>query len=269
MICLIDTQEMPRVGIITRIRRALRGYKGITDRNIVILGMRVLYITVDKTPSMRTGTVQKRIQFAVSRMRTERVGKVQFTKNFPYRELILREGFDEIDESHLMELFTGKIVSALSGADKAAAFFANRLIGNAERVFCDMCSQFRYVMATLESDGTRLIAALGRRLGISIIGQPTEKQLLKADVAVFFSPPRLTTVLPDHCIAVPVTGAAPDGVVCRKFVSGVTVELANGKTPDIPDGFDHEPLFAAAMDAGTLRGEDVRLSDIKMTEVYM
>lgn len=269
MICLIDTQETPDVGIFTRIRRIHRGYKGITARTIVILGVRALYISIDKTPSMRMIIIKKRIHYAAEKMRRDHVGKVLFSEKFTYKELVLREGFDEIDESYLMAALAGKIVSAFSGSDKVAAFFANRLTSDAERAFYDMCRHFRYVMAVMESDCGQLFANLGKRLGISVIGQPTEKQLSKADVAVFFSPPRVPTVLPEKCIAIPVNNRALDGVVYSKFVSEVKLALGNAKALDIPDGFAHEPLYAAAIDAGTLHREDVLLREVKIMDMYV
>ncbi len=269
MICLIDTQDTPKVGIITRVSRAHRGYKGINYKDIIVLGMRALYVTIDKTPSMPSITAQNRVKHAAERMRASHAGKVLFSKNFPYRELVLREGFDDIDESLLMETLIGKIVTEFSGRDKVGAFFANRLTGSAERTFCEMCRDFRYVMAALDSDSSRLLGSLSRRLGISVIGQPTIQQLSKADVAVFYSPPRSAVVLPEKCIAIPVSDTYLDDVIYSKAVTGVTFELNSRRALSIPDGFPHEPLFAAAIDAGTLRREDVLLKDIKITDMYV
>lgn len=266
MICLVDIEETPVVGIMTRIRRARRGYRGLTFGYRIIFGMRTLTITIDVTPLMPLKTIQKRIQYAAEKMRAVRAGKVLFSKKFPYRELLLREGFDEMDEGRLLELLVGKIIFGFSGSDKIAALFAHHLTGEAERVFCDMCRDFKYVMAAVESE--RLFRTLGRRLGISVIGQPTDSQLSKADVAVFFDPPERRIVLPDKCIAVPVKGSALDGVVCSKAVCGLSVELSSGFTPDIPEGFAHEPLIAAALDTGTLRREDVLVRDIKILDMY-
>lgn len=269
MICLLDTEDLPDVSFIARIGRARRGYKGIIARDLAILGVRVLYITIDKTPSISQETVKKRIKYAAERMHTARIGKVLFSKNFPYREIVLREGFDEIDEGSLMETLAGKIAAEFAGADKVAAFFADRMTASAEQTFCALCRDFRYVMAVVESEAGRLFASLGRRLGISVIGQPTGKQLLKADVAVFFNAPHVTTVLPEKCIVIPVGDIALERIVARKAVSGISVGLINGKKPDIPNGFSHGPLFAVAIDAGTLHHEAVFLHDIRITDIAM
>jgi hypothetical protein len=268
MICLVDIEETPAVGIMTRIRRARGGYRGLTSGYRVILGIRTLNITIDVTPSMPLKTIQKRIKYAAERMHAVHAGKVLFSDKFPYRELLLREGFDEMDEGRLLELLAGKIISEYSGSDKVAAFFARHITGEAERIFCDMCRYFKYVMAAVESDSGWLMNILGRQLGISVIGQPTQRQLSKADVAVFFDPPEQRIVLPEKCIAIPVNDAALDGVVCSKAVSGLTVELSAGITQDVPVGFAHEPLIAAALDTGTLRREDVRVRDIRISDMY-
>ena len=268
MICLLDTLDTPDVGFIKRIRRARRGYKGLHTGETVILGMKVLCVTIDRTPSIPLKTIQKRIAYAAERMRAAHTRKVLFSKNFPYRALVLREGFDEMNESRLLELLAGKIAASFSGRDKVAAFFAQRLTGEAERAFCDLCRDYKYVMSAVDSDDGRLYNALGRRIGISVIGHPTEKQLSKTDVAVFFSPPERKTVLPDKCIAIPVNNAALSGVVCRKAVSGMTVELADGKVPDIPDGFAAEPLIAAAIDAGSLHRGDILIRGLDIKDMY-
>lgn len=243
------------------------GYRGLHSSCSVILGIRSLKITMDVAPSMTSNTIRKRIGYVVERMRSERTGKVVFSDDFPYRELILREGFDETDDRLLKEIVAGKIVKAFSGKDKVAAFFGRRLTGEAERVFSEMCQNFKYVMAAVETDGG-LYHSMGKRFGISVIGQPTEKQLEKADVAVFFCPPATKTVLPEKCVVIPVTGGALKGVICRKIVSEQTIALVNGKKHDIPNGFPHEPFYSAALDAGTLRREDLQIYNLKIRDLY-
>jgi hypothetical protein len=269
MICLLGTAETPDVGIITRVRRARKGYRGVSARELLILGVRTLHITLDKTPSISQKIIKKRIKYASSLMRSERVSQVFFAKNFPYRELVLREGFDEMDECLLMKLFAGKLATEFADGEKVAAFFAERLTGDAERIFSELCRAFRYVIAVSEADGSQLFAAFGRQLGISVIGRPTPKQLLRADVAVFFSPPKQEMVLSEKCVVIPVTASALEGVVCRNVVTGITVSLVNGMQPDIPEGFQPGPLYAAAIRAGTLRLGDVLIQNIKMADMYM
>lgn len=268
MICLFDQQDAPDAGILTRIRLARRGYRGLYTGEALILGIRVMTATIDTTPSIPLKTVRKRIGYAAERMRAKRVRKVIFSERFPYRELVLGEGFDEMDDSRLLELFAGKIASVFSGRDKVAAFFARRLTSEAEHTFCQLCREFKYVMSAVEETDGRLYHGLCRGLGISVIGQPTEKQLSRADVAVFFSPPVRQTVLPEKCVAIPVRPSALDGVVCRKAVAGMTVELATGEAPNIPDGFPLMPLIAAAVDAGSLRREDVLVRTLEFKDMY-
>jgi hypothetical protein len=234
----------------------------------MILGLRILYIKVDVAPSMPLKAVYKRIGCAAERMRAERTGVLLISKKFPYRELVSREGFVEADECRLTALLAGKIVSKFAGRDKVAAFFARRLTSEAERVFREMCRDFKYVMAAVESDCGVLFNALGRRLGISVIGQPTAQQLSKADVAVFFDPPARPVILPEKCVAIPACAAALQGVVCRKAVDGLTIELGDDVLSAIPDGFAQEPLIAAALEAGTLRRQDVLVRDLKIRDIY-
>jgi len=268
MICLFDKQDAPDAGILTRIRRTRRGYKGLRTGETLILGIRAMTATLDITPSMPMKVVRKRIRYAAERMRAVRVRKVLFSEDFPYRELVLGEGFDEMDDSRLPELLAGKIASVFSGRDKVAAFFAERLTSEAEHVFRQLCREYKYVMSAVEYYDGRLYHDLIRGLGISVIGQPTERQLAKADVAVFFSPPVRQTVLPEKCVAIPVCPAALDGVVCRRAVAGMAVELTNGKAPHIPGGFPSMPLIAAAIDAGSLSREEVLVRTLEFKDMY-
>ncbi|NLA85831.1 MAG: hypothetical protein GX847_00825 [Clostridiales bacterium] len=269
MICLFDWQEMPDTGILTRIRSARRVYKGFRAGETVVLGMRVMHVTIDISPEMPLKTIRKRIGCAAELMRAKRAGKVLFFNNFPYREHVLWEGFDEMNEERLTEQLAGKIASAFAGGDKVAALFARRLTGEAERVFSALCRDFKYIMAAVEADEGRLYQALGKKLGISVIGHPTEKQLLKADVAVFFSPPTCQTVLPDKCVAIPVNKEAMKGVVCRRAVSGLTVELPDGRMTDIPKGFAPEPLITAAIEAGTLDPGEIMVRSLEFSDMYV
>ncbi len=269
MICLFDWQETPDTGILMRIKNARRGYKGFHAGETVVLGMRVMHVTLDISPEMPVKTIRKRIGCAAELMRAKRAGKVLFFNNFPYRDLVLWEGFDEMNEERLTEQLAGRIASAFSGGDKAAAFFARRLTGEAERVFSALCRDFKYIMAVVEADEGRLYQALGKKFGISVIGQPTERQLSMADVAVFFSPPTQQTVLPDRCVAIPVNKAAMKGVVCRRTVSGLTVELPDGRMTDIPKGFAPEPLITAAIDTGTLNPSEIMVRSLEFSDMYV
>ncbi|NMA24104.1 MAG: hypothetical protein GX936_00390 [Clostridiales bacterium] len=267
---MFDRQNAPDTSIFSRIRLALRGYRGLHTGETLILGIRVMTATLDIAPSIPLKTVRKRIGYAAERMHARRVRKVLFSEKFPrtYRELVLGEGFDEMDGSRLPELLAGKIASVFSGHDKVAAFFARRLTGEAEHTFRQLCRDFKYVMTAVEENDGRLYHELCRGLGISVIGHPTDKQLAKADVAVFFSPPARRTVLPEKCVAIPVYPAALDGVVCRRAVAGMAVEPAAGEAPNTPDGFRLMPLIAAAIDAGSLRREDVIVRTLEFRDIY-
>lgn len=265
MICLLDTVEIANAGLLTRIRRAIKKNLDITAESIVIYGIRVLYMRMGISPSMKGKLVRKRMRQAVDMMRGARVGSVLFSKNFPYRDVILREGFQAMDESALIELLAGAIAARCAEGKEAAVFFADRMTGSAERAFRVICRQYRYIM-TVSPGNSRLFTELTRSLGISVLQQPTESQLLKAQVAVFFAPPLGKTVLSDSCIAVPVKTHFVETVDCRRVVTGVTIGLTGGEHNQVPAGFAAEPLVAAALEAGTLRLEDIQMTDLKITE---
>lgn len=265
MICLIDTEDIPDAGIIKRFIRFLRGYRGIATAPVTILGLRALYLRIQVNPTISQRAIEKRIKNACRAMIEKQVSMVLFSKNFPYKPNLLREGFDEMESSLLFETLAGKIATDFAGDGKCAVLFAKRLTGSALAVLDDLCAGFRYVMVESESDGGGIVSSLGRRFGISVIMHPTALQLLNADAAVFFDPPGRKSILPDRCLTVAVTKPALTGVVFREAVTGLMIELTGGKTMNIPDSFPIEPLLAVALYAGTIGREDMILRGVLTT----
>lgn len=266
MICLIDMVDAPKAGVFKRLIRVMKGYRGFSSSCITVLGMRALFLRIHITPAMSLKATEKRIKSACAAMDAKHVGKVLFSKNFPYMRSVLREGFDEMESSLLYETLAGKIASGYPGTGKYAVLFANRLTVSALAALNDLCAGFRYVMLETETGGAEIVSSLGRRFGISVILHPTAQQLNNADTAVIFDPPGCKTILPDQCLTVAVTKSALEGVVFKKAVTGLTVGLAGGKAINIPENFPKEPLLAMALYAGTIGREDLILRGLITTD---
>jgi hypothetical protein len=273
MYCLLSTEDKDPVGLFGRIKRGLSGDKGLIIRETVVLGVRVLGITIEVFPGMKTEDVRAAIRRAVDAMRRERVREICFAKNFPYRALFLREGFDEMGSLLLMTTLAGRIssylggqISAVSGDGKYAAIFAAKLTVAVLRTLSELCASFKYLMVTTESGGGREFEALRRRTGISVIERPTPRQLMNADVAVVFGPLRRSVLLPAKCIAFGIGDNALSGVDCGRVVSGLRLELAAGREERLPEIFSRDVLISAALCAGTLKADDIVLRDVLLAE---
>jgi len=196
-------------------------------------------------------------------MRLHRADSVLFSENFPYRDLVLGEGFMEADGRTLMETLAGTIAERAAGSRRSAALFTDRLTSGAARTLTEMCRSFRTVMLISDS-GAETCRALGRQFGISVVTNPPAGQLHDADAAVFFSAPRNGAVLSENTVAIPSAPAALGGVTYHTAVRGVQIELAGGMAGMIPEGFAPVPLVSAALESLALGREAVRLTSYEL-----
>ncbi|SHH63873.1 hypothetical protein SAMN02745823_00578 [Sporobacter termitidis DSM 10068] len=265
MICLIGAEETARAGWWRRLRRAAAHDKGFSAGDEVVLGVRMLRAVIESSPGMKPEALRKRIKNAAEWMRARRVRQVIFAKNFPYRALVLREGFDEMDGGALWEALAGRIAARFGGDSHCAALFAGRLTMAVLRTLTELCASFKYLMVTTETGSGREFDALRRRTGVSVIEQPTDRQLSRADVAVIFGPQKRLVVLPPECVALGVGAGALEGVLFGRAVSELTLGLTDERESELPSGFPRDVLFSAALNAGTLQPEDIVIQDVRLT----
>lgn len=262
---MIDAQDRPQGSLWSRVARRFRRQHDYKDHYISVLGIRVLHLTVDKWRCKSPQAVHKRLQAMFERLQAARVGKVLFSQNFPYRLLFLTQWFTELSERSLMELMAGEIAVERSMERNCVAFFTDHMTVNAELVLIELCRSFRYLLLIADA-GDAFSLSLGRRYGISVITDPTDEQLLRAETAVFFNAPHHRTVLSDGCITVPVDRDALNDVHCSVYVDGITVGFKDGRALCLPEGFPASALISAALDAGTTSRDELQLEAVRLVK---
>jgi hypothetical protein len=267
MVALVDAKEATGRRFLGRVRRRLFGVHGLSAVYDEILGMNTMLITIETAGDFSSRETEKQIFTAAEIIRKSGCKKICFSKNFPYRDEFSREGFVEIEDGILYERLAGRIVAHIEGEDKTAVLFAKYLSLHSERALTALCEGFRYVMADIETGGGRVIDRLAKQYGVSIIERPSQRQLDNADAAVFFHAPERKTVLSDRCVAIAAGKDALAGVTCGKVVSDIKIALKSEKALNLPEKFPINSLTAAAMDAGMLFPDEIRLLDVEITRL--
>jgi hypothetical protein len=265
MFALVDAKDVPEGGFLRRLRRRVSGRAGVNSGYQEILGMKTFCLTFQMTGGLTPRDIRKQVLAAAEAIRGSGCEEICFSKIFPYRDELLREGFVEIDDGILYERLAGNIALRFSGRDKSAVLFAKRLSHHSERALKSLCEGFRYVMADIEAGGGRVIERLAKQYGVSIIERPSARQLANADTAVFFSPPAQQIVLPDRCVAVAVSKEALTGVTCSSLASGLKIALKHGKALNLPEKYPINSIAAAAMKAGTVFPGEIELLEVSIT----
>ncbi len=267
MICLMDAESAPAARETSKTRRGRKKDEGVRCRLVAVLGMRAVHITIEQFEEQPGRThsqaVLNRIGTAAGLMRRHRAATVLFSENFPYRGLVLGEGFMEADERTLMETLAGAIAGKAARSRRSAVLFTDCLTSGAMRTLLELCQSFRTVML-VSGSGADTCRALGRQLGISVVANPPAGYLKDADAAVFFSAPSAEIALSEKTVAIPTGPGALDGVTYRAAVRGVQIELAGGTAGRIPEGFAPAPLVSAALASLSLDREAVRLSSYEL-----
>lgn len=261
MVCLVGAEEVPRPGFFRRLQGAAARREGFGTDETVILGVRMKRVTIKTYAGITQKEAGRRLALAAEELRLARAHRVIFAKNFPYREHILREGFEEAESGLVTEALAGRLAAQAADGGRTAALFAERLTGPAFGTLCELCASFRFVTAWTEWSGGRTLEELRRRTGISVLENPPISELQNADAAVFFAPPRLPAVLPEKCVAVEAVAGALEGVLYYRAVSGLTPGLKGGRETELPDCYPAAQLISSALSAGTVKTGDLEIRD--------
>ena len=246
-------------------RRFLKGYRGVSVLPEDILGMKALRVRLEAMPDIRPAALKKRIHLAASVLRRQGIRKLCFKESFPYKEPSLWESFIEMDSVFLYETMAGQIASRISGdGEKTAAFFARRVLEREEKALLSLCRNYRYILVSIETGGPGVCSNIRRKFGISVVERPTERQLLGADTALFFSPPRQVTILSDECVAIAVSGTNLKNVKYNKSITGATFKISGISHNSIPTGFPPEPLISEAMLRNKVRADNISIHHVEI-----
>jgi hypothetical protein len=270
MICLIDIETAGRESLVEKLRHIMNKDAGVRCRKSRVLGMPALRVTIPVTGGAggeavpKLPALRRKIGAAVRQIKAHRAGRVVFSKDFPYREMILREGFEEADGTVLTALLAGELAQLACPGGKTAVLFSDSLTGWPARALWKLGAHFRHVLTVTAADGRALYKAIGKRYGISVIDKPSPAQLCEADAALVFDPPAEGVKLSEACVVIPVRGADIGTIACRRVASDFSFGLKNGGEDAVPAGFPRNALIACALEAGVLSTADIVVRSVRV-----
>ena len=268
MIYLIDAEETARPGLLSRLRRMHSGGEGYRIADEIVLGMRIRRMTIESRRDMRPDRLNGNVGRAADALRRERAAHVIYSEGFEYRKLFEQEGFREVDDGALKAALAGRLAALAAGDGASAVLFAHQMSGCALNTLQELCRRFRCVMAVAGGGWSPALAALRRATGVSVIERPSARQLEAACVAVFYDAPPNGSVLPVGCVAIEARPGALRGVDFPRRVAGMALALSDGHETALPRGFPMAPLLASALDAGTIRPENISIRELSISEPH-
>lgn len=265
MLVLFLPARTVRAGRLRQMRdRALRR-PGWQVEPAGVLGLKAQAITLLLYEGMRPGAVERRLDALAADLMENGLSRAVFHRDFSYRRALLERGLREPDETELLRKMAPQVVSALAREGETAFLYARQPDRETVPALEAMCAHYRYVLAEFESGGGSVTARVSRRLGVSIQERPSPKQLLRADVAVFFSPPPGLLTLGPQCVAVFPSGVARAQVRYHRAADQITYALKGRQI--MPEGYPAAQLLTAALSAGTISSEELSvLSVMSMKE---
>jgi len=117
-----------------------------------------------------------------------------FPTGFPHQDLFLRRGILPVDTLPLYRRMAPLIVKrrmgqlGLSPGTTTVAVVAERMTEELRETVTELALQVRYVMLALETPAEDFCDMLKREYGISVLQQPTKRQLRQADVLLLLRP---------------------------------------------------------------------------------
>ncbi len=223
-----------------------------------VLGMRALRMTVP-TGGRRPERLRRRVISLACRFG---VNTVFLREDFPCPEWFA--AFRRPDGEEFRRRMMGKTAVFAAECHDSVFVYLRVLDKCAERALCDLFTGFRHVM--LSSANERALSAAetaADRAGVSIITDPPESRILKADAAVILDKPERAVRLGDGCVAV--TGNYGDSVICSRRVAGVEYGRVTGQAMGIPGGFSAESLIFESVLTGMMSFDDFC---VKRTEIF-
>ena len=255
--------EMTGKGLLKRLRNR---NAAVRSESVEIMGMKALRLILETPQGLRRRQLEKRLRTARMILGRSKVDRVCFRQDFPYRKAFPDGLFREMDCQILNESMAGPIlVKTAAGGDKTALFHGRYALDRGEQVLIDLCASFRYLVVCL-SDRDRLICdSIRRKYGISVIEQPTMRQLLKADTALFFTAPSQRMILSDGCTVFAVSDEALRNVRFRKKITSVTYEIPDSLKRTVPEGYSADPFLSEALLRGIVRRDQIRVEEISIS----
>jgi len=218
-----------------------------------VMGVSAAVVTVET--GLHPRRERKVLEEAFRRLADLRPRRVVYERGFPYLRAFVEAGFAPA-EADLHRYLAPRAAMAACPEGGAVYFYAPRPDRAALEHIKLLRRHFRHLMADL-GGGARYSDGLLFEFGLSVIQNPSPERLRDARAALLYAEPDRPIALSPECVALAPRREWLEKVACGAYVSELDVGVKRGKWPLLPESFPPEPLIAAALEAGTLRPEDV------------
>ncbi len=184
-------------------------------------------------------------------------------------ELCFHESFPKSWEPRFRDRFTvanrGALIDALAedialkatrGRD-AAFICAGTCSRDVLSAYRKLCRDFRHITVEAPSQVFDRLCREGERYGVSPAAAGRAREI-RADAALFFADPLGTVSVGDDCAVVAGMGTVP-GLHGGAVVSDVGFRFPEELAEPLPDGYPKDALFAAAVRAGTVAPDSIKV----------
>jgi len=223
-----------------------KGVRPISVEECTMLHMRFLRAEVAKEGDTPEWLVRRRVSVALGRLRKQGVTCVVLPEDFPYRELLGKQGLRPFSTLGLRRAVAADWVRGELAARQLpigsarVAVSAELLTGEVVRTVRELVLHHRYVLLDLPRGGEDLCRQLRREYGVAVQLAPSLEQLREAEARVLFDGEK-------HC----------ENPVCLRLwdesqpLPPLVLPLALEE--QIPPGMERGQLLAALREAGVLR----------------
>ena len=224
----------------------------VAIREQTILHMRFCAAEVfreEKTPEL---LLRRRIRWVLRKLRKEGVTQVVLPVDFPYKELLEKQGLRPVPTLALRRRLAADWVRAalaerdISPGSARVAVAAERISGEVVRTVTELALRHRYVLLDLPQGGEELCRQLRREYGVTPLLAPSGEQLAEAEALVLFDRRE--------------SGKNP--VCLRLFDESQPLPgllLPPALERQLPQGVDRVSLLAALQEAGALKPGQITL----------
>lgn len=154
------------------------------------------FLVLDMGRSAHGVFAPRRAAQAAKRMLEQGVRRAVFPVDFPHTAAFLRHGIKPIDplplRAALSPLYIRRRLDALglSGTQAVVAVAGDSINGAVAQTVHELALAYRYVLLSVRSGGGEFAQKMRRQYGVSILLDPSNDQLERADALVLFSPRR-------------------------------------------------------------------------------
>lgn len=225
-----------------------------------VLGLPAAVVSVEV--SSRPRRARKALEEALRRLMELKPRRVVYERGFPYMKPCAAAGFVPAG-ADLHRFLAPQAAAAACPEGGAVYFYAARPDRVVREHISRMRHRFRHILAET-GGGRRFTDDLLFEFGLSVIQNPSPERLRDASAALFYAKPDRPVVLSPQCVVLAPRRAWLEKIESGAFVAGLEVGLKTGKWPPLPEGFPPEPLIGAALEAETLRPEEVAVLRVRL-----